>query len=105
MRTSTSRSASSSRSRASATPLRRAPRIPGRPSRPRACRPDRGRACPAAGVEPEEQLDHVVVGGIDRRLDDVDVAAADVLEQPYEDRALGEAHGLRVRRPYTELLA
>ena len=47
-----------------------------------------------ARVEPEEQLHDVVVRGIDRRLDDVDIAAADVLQQADEDGALGEAHRL-----------
>src|SRR5438552_10026273 len=63
----------------------------------------RGGARAAACVEPEEQLDDVVVRGVDRRLDDVDVTAADVLQQPDEDRPLAEVDGLGDRRLHAEL--
>ena len=47
------------------------------------------------GVDPEEQLDEVVVDRVIGPLHDEDVAAADVLQHADEDVALAEDMGLR----------
>lgn len=42
------------------------------------------------GVDPKEQLHKIIVGGERRGLDEVDVTAPDILENPDEQRALGK---------------
>jgi hypothetical protein len=60
-------------------------------------RDDRGDAVgtrPLECVDPEQQLHEVVVGREDRRLNDVDLTTADVLEDSHEEVAVRDAHGL-----------
>jgi hypothetical protein len=57
-------------------------------------RGDRGGAGPLERVDPEQQLHEVVVHRVRRRLDHEHVAAADILQHPYEEVALLEAQHL-----------
>ena len=68
-------------------------------------RGDLHRAGPLERVDPEEQLDEVVVDRIVDALDDEDIPAPDVLEDADEDIALAEAHRLRLRQLHAETAA
>ena len=68
-------------------------------------RRDLRRAGALEGVDPEEQLDEVVVDRVIGPLDDEDVAAADVLQHADEDVTLAEDVRLGLRQLHAQAVA
>jgi hypothetical protein len=67
-------------------------------------RGDRRRACTFERVNPEEQLDEVVVGGKCGALDEEDIASSYVVEHTHEQVALREPQRFRRSELTTEVL-
>src|SRR5262245_1574273 len=66
---------------------------------------DGGRARSPERIDPEQQLDKVVVRRKDGRLDEVDLAAADVLADLWKEVAVGEANDLATADVDVEIVA